>query len=160
MGEPVVRKCTICLYEFAWSDRSKKCPKCRYQIKRSKLKEIPCCVCGVATFTGTCLPCMNSSRRKDFSPDWKGPYRGYVVKCENGKRYFEHRRVMETYLGRSLLPGENVHHKNGIRNDNRLENLELWSTHQPIGQRVEDKTAWAIQWLKTYQPEIIKEKYL
>lgn len=56
---------------------------------------------------------------------------------------FEHRVVMEEMIGRYLLPHETVHHRNGVRDDNRPENLELWSSSQPPGQRVEDKLTWA-----------------
>jgi hypothetical protein len=65
----------------------------------------------------------------------------------------EHRVRMEEMLGRELLPGENVHHVNGVRDDNRPQNLELWSTSQPCGQRVADKTQWALEWLAQYAPE-------
>lgn len=105
---------------------------------------------------------MSAPRRKEAkrSPGEWGQWRigaiGYVIRVrrQNGKSQtqLQHRYIMSEQLGRDLLPNENVHHINGVRDDNRLENLELWSSSQPSGQRVADKVAWAKEILAQYDP--------
>lgn len=75
---------------------------------------------------------------------------GYMSFNTKDKKGFEHRLVMEDYLGRTLLENENVHHKNGIRDDNDISNLELWVSDQPPGARVEDLVYWARNLLDRY----------
>ena len=75
---------------------------------------------------------------------------GYRKITRNGEYILEHRYVMQQKLGRKLFSTENVHHKNGVKDDNRLENLELWSTMQPTGKRIEDLIKYAKEILNLY----------
>lgn len=75
---------------------------------------------------------------------------GYRVVVVDGEYVYEHRQVMEKMLGRKLGPNENVHHRNGDRAFNVESNLELWSTQQPSGQRIEDKVEFAKAILTKY----------
>lgn len=107
------------------------------------------------------------TRLSEVDPDnpwtwgWHLNNKGYVLRVTTlgGKKRIklEHRIVMEQHLGRELEPHENVHHINGVRHDNRPENLEIWSRSQPPGQRVSDKVAWAKEILTLYEPEALSE---
>lgn len=139
--------------------------------KRKETRWVCGCTCGKETIShagnlkrGEAKSCgclrneKTSLRSGSLHPLWKcgkgKDENGYIrLTAKPNKNKLEHRFVMEQHLGRDLLVMETVHHKNGIRDDNRIENLELWAANHSDGQRVEDLVVWAKEILKTYEPE-------
>lgn len=100
---------------------------------------------------GPALPLRMAPKAGHTTPD------GYKKIAVDGRPRMEHRVLMEQHLGRELRRFENIHHRNGIRNDNRLENLELWTKPQAIGQRVDDLITWMVTHYRSEVEVALKE---
>ena len=134
-------KCTVCQSDYSSKHYTKTCSRACAGILRRKTGESTCLRCGVT------IPFQQGGRQKSYcSQACRGTkvgarrknMGGYTeIKTEAGWR-LEHRVVMEQSLGRALDANENVHHINGDRADNRIENLELWKKKQPQGIRSKD----------------------
>lgn len=140
-----VKICSRCNREYDPSSRHKTCSRCRHVEKKR-----PCPICGEReTAYERCKVCAYSARRNTgHGSVTKDGYRQIWV---DGKSVLEHRQKMATTLGRPLLKGETVHHKNGKRDDNEDANLELWVSNHPSGQRIEDVLEWAREMIRRYQ---------
>ena len=90
---------------------------------------------------------------------WRETVDGYIIRKVDGKWMFEHRYVMEQHLGRPLIDGESVHHKNGVKTNNQIGNLELWSKSQPSGQRISDKLDYAIDLITRFGGTVTDVQY-
>ena len=170
---PVTKICPNCSAEFkakaAHSDRRVYCSKkCQGEARtNAALVEKICPHCqkkfsvqpyrNVSYCSNECAHARMGINKRKFPGGWYTQKKsGYVARSHEGKTELQHRRVMEDHLGRKLHLYENIHHKNGVKDDNRLENLEIWITRQPKGQRVEDTTEWAIAWLEAHGYSVSK----
>lgn len=151
------RNCKECgkRFKYSYSNRRRVCSSCTH-VKYKR----PCVDCGKPVFHGSnrCNKCHNLEHFENGGMYTSGyklvKQHGHPRAWKNGYVY-EHILVMEQKLKRSLVPGENVHHKNGIRHDNRPDNLELWIRPQPTGIRATDAVAWAQEVLELYAPELL-----
>ena len=130
-----IKVCDVCRCQFLWQARTLG--------SKSKNKGYFCSVQCANQSPGKAQGAPRGEKHKSWQGGRRKTEQGYIQVWTNdhpnrnkNNYIYEHRLVMEDTIGRLLAPGEHVHHKNGIRDDNRPENLELWTTsRQPYGQR-------------------------
>lgn len=144
------RDCPVCGRTFNSAHFSQTCSRaCAGKLRRSS-GPIPCERCGKEIpwpSSTNARFCSRECRRTPVGTKRPGAngyvhvYVGTEHPMANGAGWVqEHRYVLSEQLGRPLEPHERVHHRNGQRDDNRPENLELWKvkTKDPAGVRAAD----------------------
>ena len=150
-----IRTCKVCNQDFeSRAHNAKYCPNCRYEAylahnrqNERNLYRHPCPTCGVlidrkSTLCHHCTIKKRGSRYKGLNRYRTGPRKqsmkvnGYIKQycpnhpyCDNHGFVLCHRLIMETKIGCYLEKGEIIHHLNGIRDDNRPQNLVIVRAH-------------------------------
>lgn len=147
--------CPVCgnAFEIRLSDHRVKAGANLYCSKKCadkalmKGEEKPCPVCGKLFYTTrrkTCSVACGNIYKGQKAEHKTYIENGYVTEFKNGYNkkgnVKQHRRIMEEHIGRRLEPDEVVHHINGIKTDNRIENLQLMTrTEHSSLHRKEEK---------------------
>jgi len=144
---------------------TKECPVCKNRFETRYARQICCGRSCARTQDNARFGNGNwkGGRNKINSGYWKVLAKGHPAADKNGY-VLEHRIVMEAKLGRYLLSQERVHHKNGNREDNRPENLELWvltggAKKDPPGQRMEDLLQSMLESIPVEQRAVAEEAF-
>jgi hypothetical protein len=166
MKSKIILQCKMCSKEFrkaGYHDNYGMCRNCyikdyykKNPDKLEKKRSINRIRQRIKNGTPIDIPIRPKKNTKGYldSSGYKIVYKDVTANTWECGRIHEHVWIMSHFLGRPLTDKETVHHKNGIRDDNQIENLELWSSSHPPGQRVSDKIKFYKEFLESYGAKV------